>query len=165
MDDMSDHNSDKPEAEEPFLADYLQFLLATASGLASHGFHVQAAAAGVSVAEWRVLACLSDCDGQSVTELARLAQMEQSRLTRVIERMDNRGHVTRKRCQDDRRKVYVWLTEQGAGIGRDLVARARTHEAEFIESCLSPAEGRRLKALLTRLIERAGKGKVHAIRR
>ncbi|RMC30815.1 MarR family winged helix-turn-helix transcriptional regulator [Paracoccus alkanivorans] len=165
MDRMSDHERDKPETGEPFLADYLQFLLATASGLASHSFHVQAAAAGVSVAEWRVLACLSDCDGQSVTELARLAQMEQSRLTRVIERMDNRGHVTRKRCRDDRRKVHVWLTGQGAGIARDLVARARAHETEFIESCLSPAEGRRLKALLVKLIERAGKGKVHAIRR
>lgn len=148
---------------ERFLSDYLLFLLATASGIASHGFHEQAAAAGVPVAEWRVLACLTDCDGQTVTELARLAQMEQSRLTRVVERMDKRGLVTRVRSDQDRRNVFVWLTPEGAEKGAALVGQAKLHEAEFIESCLTETEGNRLKALLAKIIDRAET--VHAVRR
>lgn len=148
---------------EGFLADYLQFLLATASGIASHGFHLQTVEAGVPVAEWRVLACLSDKDGQTVTELARLAQMEQSRLTRVVERMDKRGLVTRQRSVADRRNVFVHLTPEGARLASDLVAQAKAHEAEFLASLLTPEEGAQLKSLLTTLIERADP--VHAVRR
>lgn len=150
-------------SDEPFLSDYLQFLLATASGLASDGFHRHAVARGVPVPEWRVLACLSDHDGQAVTELARLAQMEQSRLTRVVERMDKRGLVTRQRCDVDRRRVHVYLTEEGRAQARHLVAEARAQEAEFLAAALTPAEGRRLKQLLTRIIERTDIG--HAVRR
>lgn len=148
---------------QPFLDDYLQFLLATASGLASDGFHRHAVAQGVPVPEWRVLACLSDRDGQAVTELARLAQMEQSRLTRIIERMDKRGLVTRQRCEVDRRRVYVFLTDAGRALAHRLVAEARSHEGDFMANCLTPAEGRRLKQLLTRIIQRAGID--HAVRR
>lgn len=152
-----------PSADKGFLADYLQFLLATASGIASHGFHIQAAEAGVPVAEWRVLACLSDKDGQTVTELARLAQMEQSRLTRVVERMDKRGLVLRERSVADRRNVFVHLTPEGRTLASTLVAQAKRHEAEFIAATLTPQEGAQLKALLTSIIERADP--VHAVRR
>ncbi len=155
---------DRPETEG-FLRDYLQFLLATASGLASHPFHQQAAGAGVSVAEWRVMACLWDTDGQTITELARLAQMEQSRLTRVIERMEKRGYVTRTRNDDDRRKVYVWLAPQGAEIAENLVQRAKVQEAEFLREHLTVAEGQRLKVLLSKLIHSASKDNPDAIRR
>lgn len=148
---------------EGFLADYLQFLLATASGIASHGFHVQAVGAGVPVAEWRVLACLSDKDGQTVTELARLAQMEQSRLTRVVERMDKRGLVLRERSVADRRNVFVHLTPEGRTMGAQLVQQAKRHEAEFIAATLTPAEGEQLKDLLTSIIKRTDP--VHAVRR
>lgn len=155
-------NTAEPSA---FLADYLQFLLATASGLASHPFHVQAAKAGVPVAEWRVMACLWDSDGQTITELARLAQMEQSRLTRVIERMEKRGHVSRVRQDGDRRKVYVWLEPEGRRIAGDLVGQARLQEAAFLQDHLSPTEARRLKSLLTKLIDSAGKDQPVTIRR
>lgn len=151
--------------DAPFLDDYLQFLLATSSGLASHPFHQQVMAAGIAVAEWRVMACLSDNDGQMVTELARLAQMEQSRLTRVIERMERRGFVTRRRAGGDRRKVHVWLAPEGAAIAAGLIARARAQEAAFLAEHLTPSEGQRLKALLSKLIRSASRDITAAIRR
>ena len=162
---MNDHSPHQIRKEQGFLDDYLQFLLATASGLASHPFHEQVSQTGASVAEWRVMACLSNMDGQTITELARLAQMEQSRLTRVIERMENRGYVTRERRTDDRRKVYVWLTEQGGQIAADLVQQAKIQEAQFLKDHLTPTEALRLKALLSKLIESASKETIAAIRR
>lgn len=154
-----------PAPDNGFLANYLQFLLSTASGLASHGFHEQAAEAGLPVAEWRVLACLWDRDGNTITEIARLAQMEQSRLTKVVDRMDARGLVRRERGAGDRRLVHVWLSDAGRELADTMVARARVHEAEFIASCLTEAEGARLKALLTKVIKRASAETAHAVRR
>lgn len=155
-----------PASPSPgFLSDYLQFLLATASGLASHGFHLQAAEAGLPVAEWRVLACLSDRNGNTITEIARLAQMEQSRLTKVIDRMDARGLVRRERCGTDRRRVFVWLTAQGRHIAEEMVSRARSHEQAFLTACLTEREARRLKQLLIKVIDRASAENAHAVRR
>lgn len=161
MEDRTDRENDR----EPFLDDYLQFLLATASGLASYPFHNQVVAAGISVAEWRVVACLWDSDGQTITELARLAQMEQSRLTRVIERMEKRGYVRRERKADDRRKVYVWLEPVGLETARELVAKAKLQEAEFLAANLTAAEGERLKRLLRKIIGNADPDNGGAIRR
>lgn len=154
-----------PSPNQGFLADYLQFLLSTASGLASHGFHLQAAEAGLPVAEWRVLACLWDRDGNTITEIARLAQMEQSRLTKVVDRMDARGLIRRERSAEDRRLVHVWLTDTGRALADTMVARAKQHEAGFIAASLTEAEGKRLKALLTKVIKRASAETAHAVRR
>lgn len=133
-----------------FLPDYLLFLLATASASASAEFHGIARKAGLRVPEWRVLACLWDEDGQMVTHLAQLSLMEQSRLTRVVEKMVERGLVMRQGDDGDRRRVRVWLTEEGRALAGRMVGEARDHEARLL-ALLGPRDGERLKALLKRL--------------
>lgn len=140
-----------------FLPDYLLFLLATASAAASEGFHAIARARGLRVPEWRVLACLGDEDGQMVTRLAQLSLMEQSRLTRVIERMVERGLVRREGCAGDRRRVHVWLTDEGRALAEDLVAEARRHEAALMAR-MGSTDAAQLKALLRRLGQAAEAG-------
>lgn len=140
----------QPDGSE-FLNDYLLFLLAAASASASAGFHAQARAAGVKVPEWRALACLHDTDGQMITRLAALALMEQSAMTRVIERMEARGLVQRDGDRQDRRRVRVWLTGKGRACVTDLVALARQHEAEVL-ALLPDAEQALVKPLLGRLL-------------
>ncbi|MRX48993.1 MarR family transcriptional regulator [Paracoccus sp. S-4012] len=140
----------KPAAGQEFLPDYLLFLLATASAAASEGFHARARQAGLRVPEWRVLGSLHDQDGQMITRLAQLSLMEQSRLTRVVERMVDRGLVIRQGDAGDRRRVRVWMTDEGRALARRVVAEARSHEAGLI-ALLGEAEGRQLKDLLKRL--------------
>jgi hypothetical protein len=77
---------DDPKA--PFVPNYLLYLLAAASEAASARFHSHVRTRGLRVPEWRVMACLTDTDGSMVTELARYAMIEQSRLTKIIIQMD-----------------------------------------------------------------------------
>lgn len=134
-----------------FLNDYLLFLLAAASVTASAGFHAQARAVGLRVPEWRAMACLYDQDGQMITRLAALALMEQSAMTRVIERMEERGLVCRIGDVLDRRRVRVWLTQAGRGLVNELVVHARQHEAEVL--ALLPEDQRRMiKPILAGLL-------------
>lgn len=137
-------------ARAPFLDDYLLFLLATASAAASAEFHAVARARGLRVPEWRVLACLHDEDGQMITRLAQLSLMEQSRLTRVVERMVDRGLVTRTGDDADRRRVRVWLDDAGRVLAAELVALAQAHEAQLLALIGAP-EGRALKDALKHL--------------
>ncbi|MFN4101278.1 MAG: MarR family winged helix-turn-helix transcriptional regulator [Pararhodobacter sp.] len=153
-------DSDQPPVEVPvevpvetggFLNDYLLFLLAAASTAASAGFHTIARAEGLKVAEWRALACLYDKDGQMVTRLAALALMEQSAMTRVIERLEDRRLVRRGGDARDRRRVRVFLTPEGRKLLQKLIPQARAHEAGLL--ALMPAAHREaIKPLLAGLL-------------
>ncbi len=135
-----------------FLEDYLLFLLAAASASASAGFHQIIRENGLRVPEWRVLACLHDKDGQMITRLAALALMEQSAMTRVIERMEERNLVERRGDTRDRRRVRVFLAAEGRRLVGTLIADARAHEARIL-ALLPPAEHQRLKKSLAQLIK------------
>ncbi|MCC5987596.1 MAG: winged helix-turn-helix transcriptional regulator [Pararhodobacter sp.] len=135
----------------PFLGDYLLFLLAAASASASAGFHAIVRQNGLRVPEWRVLACLHDRDGQMVTRLAALALMEQSAMTRVIERMEERSLVTRRSDPRDRRRVRVFLAPDGRALLEALLNLARDQEAQVL-ACLPPEQRRALKPMLASLL-------------
>ena len=136
----------------PFLNDYLLFLLAAASASASAGFHAIVRQNGLRVPEWRVLACLHDRDGQMVTRLAALALMEQSAMTRVVERMEERGLVTRQGDARDRRRVRVFLAPDGRSLLEPLLKRAREQEAQVL-ACLPPTQRHALKPVLADLLK------------
>lgn len=134
-----------------FLQDYLLFLLAAASASASAGFHAIVRRHGLRVPEWRVLACLHDRDGQMITRLAALALMEQSAMTRVVERMEERGLVKRRSDKRDRRRVRVFLSDEGRALLVPLLVLAREQEAQVLAS-LSPEQRAALKPMLASLL-------------
>jgi DNA-binding MarR family transcriptional regulator len=103
------------------------------------------------VPEWRVLAILVEQDGAMITRLAKFALMEQSRLTRIIDQMIDKGFVERAADKDDGRRVRIWLTAEGRRRAEVLVGEARGHEADVLAS-LPAAEAERLKPALQSLI-------------
>lgn len=135
-----------------FLDDYLLFLLAAASASASAGFHAIVRRHGLRVPEWRVLACLHDRDGQMITRLAALALMEQSAMTRVIERMEERGLVTRRSDSRDRRRVRVHLAPTGQAMLKPLLTLARDQETQVL-ACLPAEQRSALKPMLASLLD------------
>ncbi|MDJ1464181.1 MarR family winged helix-turn-helix transcriptional regulator [Nitratireductor sp. GZWM139] len=142
-----------------FVGDYLLYLLAAASDAASTDFHAHVREQGLRVPEWRILACLSDEDGQMVTQLAQLALMEQSHLTKIIDHMASKGLVKRRSDERDRRRVRVFLTAAGRALGARLVDEAQAHEEEIIAR-LRPGEAALLKNALKHVhaLYRAGSG-------
>ncbi|WP_245513952.1 MarR family winged helix-turn-helix transcriptional regulator [Antarcticimicrobium luteum] len=127
------------------------YLLAAVSERASSEFHAHARAAGLRVPEWRVLACLADEDGAMVTRLARLSLMEQSRLTRIIDQMVERGLVSRRSDPEDRRRVRVFLTGMGRDLAHELIVDARAHEARILDA-LGGEDAERIKPILETLL-------------
>ncbi|KZL24523.1 MarR family winged helix-turn-helix transcriptional regulator [Pseudovibrio sp. Ad37] len=143
---------DTHEKESGFVDGYLLYLLASASHLASGQFHEEIRGAGVRVPEWRVLACLRDNDGQMVTQLARFALMEQSHLTKTIDQMTERGLVTRRSDEADRRRVRIFLSEKGRELAGQLVTQASAHEERLIRQ-LGMNDITQVKGFLSHMIE------------
>jgi DNA-binding MarR family transcriptional regulator len=92
----------------------------------------------LSVVEYTVLDALSRQDGwhMRMQQLGRAAALSASATTRLVNRLEDRGLLTRVLCQDDRRGIYTELTP----AGQELLREARpTHDAA-LESALQQAE-------------------------
>jgi DNA-binding MarR family transcriptional regulator len=98
--------------------------------------------ADLAMADYMVLVMLSERDGHCMrmSELATSASTSQSRLSRIVARLEAAGYVTREMAADDRRAVIATLTEPGLA---KLVAAAPGHVAQvrkLIFDRLTPAQ-------------------------
>jgi DNA-binding MarR family transcriptional regulator len=77
------------------------------------------AAAGLSMTDFDVLLRLARSAGQRLrmTDLATQAALSTSGITRVVDRLEQRGLVVRESCPSDRRGAFAVLT----AAGRDLI--------------------------------------------
>jgi DNA-binding MarR family transcriptional regulator len=98
--------------------------------------------AGLSMADYAVLANLSEIDGRRLraTDLAERLSWSRSRLSHQVGRMETRGLVKRESCGEDARGSFVALTDEGyetiANAAPNHVASVRRH----LFAALSPAE-------------------------
>src|SRR3954451_12053081 len=120
-------------AGSSFARSYLAYLLARASFVVSGEFHAQLKDWQLSVPEWRVLACLMDVEGLSVGELAAMALMKQPGLTKVLDRMERDGLLTRRGTTADRRRVNIHLTPKGRARAVPVQRAAKAHETELLK--------------------------------
>ena len=140
-----------------FVDDYLPALLALASHFISDEFHSVVRSQGLSVNEWRVLACLADGNLMSTGELARVSLTTQPTVTRVIDRLAARGEVRRVDDDVDRRLTLVQITAAGARIVKRLSALAREHEARVLAP-MGPHRAAELKHALRALVSEHAPG-------
>ncbi len=97
----------------------------------------------LGASEFEVLDALAEsedrpCDGPALRmqELGAGVQLSQSALSRVVGRLEKDGLVSRVMCANDRRGIFVELTE--AGRDRHHVAAA-THRTVLAETLRVPA--------------------------
>jgi len=146
-------NARMNQRKNPFVSEYLLYLLAASSEIASAQFHAHVRSQGVRIPEWRVLACLVDAESMMSTKLADFALMEQSRMSRIIDQMASQDLVERIADTRDKRRVKVRLTSAGKVLANRLVDDARTHEAKIL-SDLADTGAARIKSVLQSLLER-----------
>jgi MarR family transcriptional regulator, organic hydroperoxide resistance regulator len=68
---------------------------------------------GLTASELNVLANLADGRGRTVSELGAAAGVRPTTLTGVLDRLEQKGHITRAPRPGDRRAVEISLTSAG----------------------------------------------------
>ena len=104
-------------------------------------------AAGLSVAQFDVLAHVGVHEGITQQELAQRLLVTQGAITQLLDRLEQRGVVLR--CPDGRINRLV-LTDEGRRLRERVVPPQEQFQAEQF-SALSPAEQRQLLRLLGKL--------------
>jgi DNA-binding MarR family transcriptional regulator len=100
------------------------------------------AAHQLSLSEYEILVHLSASPIRRLRmrELADQALVSRSRLTHTVNRMEERGLVSRERCEEDRRGLFAVLTDEGMAL---LESAAPTHVAgvrRHLIDCIPPED-------------------------
>ncbi len=123
-------------------------LLSTAARLVEHEWDAHLGRWGLNHSGFVVLWMVSS-GPRSQRELAQAVQVEDQTMSRVLDRLERHGHVTRERSTADRRRVEVSLSD----TGRTALAEAGSDDAA--ERLLAGAVGD-LPALRTELARLVG---------
>jgi DNA-binding MarR family transcriptional regulator len=136
-----------PETEQDGLVDAL-----ARSGFATMAVLTRLSAEhDLSLTQLRVLAILRDRRVRMST-LADHLGLERSTLSGLVDRAERRNLLQRAPNRTDGRAVDVLLTAEGARLARRLGAEVQRSLAPMTAS-LTPAEQRRLRTLLERLLD------------
>ncbi|HET6989061.1 MAG TPA: MarR family transcriptional regulator [Kribbella sp.] len=105
---------------------------------------------GLTASEVNVLANLADGRARTVSELGVAAGVRPTTLTGVLDRLEQKGHITRTARLGDRRAVEIALTKVGAHSA-DQVQRAFAAVEERALAGIPPTAVNQARRVLTAL--------------
>lgn len=89
---------------------------------------------GISVAEWRVMAHLSQEAAVSVREIHDRVGMDKPKVSRAASRLEAAGYITKMVNPQDRRLVELSLTRKGIDLIDTLAPIAAAYQEELLQT-------------------------------
>jgi DNA-binding MarR family transcriptional regulator len=129
---------------------YLPYLLNRAGARIAAAFSEEVRPLGATLQMWRVLAALGERDGRRMGDLSETTSIEVSTLTRLVDNMEKKGLVARRRDTGDARAVLLHATAAGRRLTRRILPIAERYETVALAG-FSAGEAATLKAALRRL--------------
>lgn len=106
---------------------------------------------GLTHAQWMPLFKAHRGDATTVAELSRFCDTDPGAMTRMVDRLEAKGLMTRERSTLDRRVVHVGLTPEGERVAREIPAVLAQTLNEHLAG-FSGDEYETLKQLLRRML-------------
>lgn len=116
-------------------------------------FDERLASVGIDVQIYDVLLHANEAgpEGIRMRDLAERVLISKSGLTSLVDRLEDRGLITRSPDPADRRVTRVQLTPQGADVFRAAAAAHVADIEELFASRLTAAEARQIHRVLSRI--------------
>jgi len=128
------------------------YLMARARASLLAGLDAELAPFGLNAMQYAVLKHLADGNARTAADLCRHMYYDTGSMTRILDRLEEKGLLRRERCQDDRRVVFLRV----AAAGRAQLPRLRAVGGRVLDEHLAGfngAEVETLKTYLGRMIE------------
>lgn len=133
---------------------HIGFWLRCLSNLVSHSFAAKLEGQGVTVAQWVVLRTLYDSENLNLNTAAEAIGVDKSTLSRMIERLVEKGLVQRQ-SGPDRRSIHLQLSSAGKRLVPRLAKLADSNDSAYFKS-LSPAKRREFLCTIKSLLAANG---------
>ncbi|MFH1982409.1 MAG: MarR family transcriptional regulator [Pseudomonadota bacterium] len=92
---------------------------------------------GLTIPQLMILNEIERAHDISASDLARAVSLSQATVTGILERLENRGLITRKRSESDRRRIHVRATDPGRALldaAPPLMQESFTHQFSMLAS-------------------------------
>lgn len=136
-------------ASESTINDYLAHLLAQAN----RRLNKQLSEEGVPLDQWRILRVLHESDGLTMRALADSVTLNRPTMTKVVDKLVADALAYRVPDPKDRRKVRIFLSDQGRALFREQNDLVRTHQ-DSVENTYGVEETQQLKGMLEKFLKR-----------
>ena len=133
----------------------LAFLIAQVGSFAQSSFGKRVDPFGLRLAHVGVLKAIFKVDGLMQRELGKALGMFPSNLVKLIDELEGKDLVRRRKSTADRRLYALELTKKGQRITLELIALTRAHQ-DHICASLTATERRELTRLLQKIAAEQG---------
>jgi len=82
---------------------------------------------GLTTPQLLLLQAIRQYDEITIGQLASVVNLSQATVTSILDRLENKGSITRKRSAEDRRKVHAYLTDAGSQLIEKAPAPLQEH--------------------------------------
>ena len=131
----------------------LAYLLKHADRLLAE-LHVEALAPfDIHVRDLGVLLVIDRSEPASQQQIAERMGVDRTTMVAIIDALEAKGIIARRPDAEDRRRNLIELTPTGQDILRQATAASDAAEAKLLAP-LSPAEGKQLRNLIARILDR-----------
>jgi DNA-binding MarR family transcriptional regulator len=76
---------------------------------------------GITTEQWFVLKKINENPGSSQTEIAEISQKDKTNITRILDLLEKRTYIKRRRDDRDRRMYRIHLTADGQKVLKTVV--------------------------------------------
>jgi len=110
------------------------------------------AALEISAAQYVIISVLAKRGVDSAAQLCKDLSYDAGAMTRMVDRLEAKGLISRRRCPEDRRLVKLELTQAGAAALPKLRACSVRVLNHFLRG-FSQTEARQLEAFMVRMLQ------------
>ena len=86
----------------------------------------------ISIAEWRILACLGEKQVALPKDIAAHTLMDKARVSRALKLMFRKRLIVKVPCEDDNRAYWVSFSKSGKRLYSTIVPKAQAWEASVL---------------------------------
>ncbi|MGY2959344.1 MarR family transcriptional regulator [Pseudomonas sp. Y39-6] len=110
---------------------------------------------GITAAQFKVLIIMAQFGVDTPAELCRHLSLDSGSMTRMLDRLEQKGLLDRKRSALDRRQVQLVLTDDGQRLA-DRLPYIGAEALNQLASALEPGELQTLEKILMKMLIAAG---------
>lgn len=106
---------------------------------------------GVTAQQFKVLIMIARFNAETPADLCRMLSLDSGSMTRMLDRLEQKDLLTRKRSEADRRQVRLVLTQAGQALS-DLLPQIGARAMNEMVGVLGESELTTLERLLTKIL-------------
>ena len=110
---------------------------------------------GITAAQFKVLIIIAQFDVDTPAELCRNLSLDSGSMTRMLDRLEQKDLLSRKRSELDRRQVQLVLTAEGQRLA-DMLPHIGAKALNQLAGVLEPGELETLERILKKMLIAAG---------